>query len=78
MNLIPLIEKIKLIGIDDIRLTTNGYYLKQTARQLKEAGLRSINVSLDAIDTDVMKKIARHKGPKKALEGIETALNEGP
>jgi len=77
MNLIPLIEKIKLIGIDDIRLTTNGYYLKQTARQLKEAGLRSINVSLDAIDTEVMKKIARHKAPRKALEGIEAALSEG-
>jgi len=77
MNLIPLIEKIKLIGIDDIRLTTNGYYLKQTARQLKESGLRSINVSLDAIDTTVMKKIARHKNPQKALEGIEAALKEG-
>jgi cyclic pyranopterin phosphate synthase len=77
MNLVPLIEKIRLIGIDDIRLTTNGYYLKQTARQLKEAGLRSINVSLDAIDVDVMKRTARHKTPQKALEGIEAALQEG-
>ena len=77
MNLIQLIEKIKLIGIDDIRLTTNGYYLKQTARQLKESGLQSINVSLDSIDTDLMKKIARHANPQKVFEGIETALNEG-
>ncbi|WP_163714434.1 GTP 3',8-cyclase MoaA [Mangrovibacterium lignilyticum] len=77
MNLMPLIEKIKLIGIDDIRLTTNGYYLKQTARQLKESGLQSINISLDAIDTVLMKTIARHANPQKVFEGIETALQEG-
>lgn len=76
MNLFRLIEKIKLIGIDDIRLTTNGYYLKQTARHLKESGLQSINVSLDAIAPEVMKRIARHKSPEKVFEGIEAALKE--
>jgi len=77
MNLIPLIEKIRAIGIDDIRLTTNGYYLKQLARPLKEAGVRSVNVSLDAIDEQPMKAIARHHNPGKVFDGIDAALNAG-
>ena len=77
MDLLPLIEKIKSIGIDDIRLTTNGYYLKQNARQLKESGLRSINVSIDAIDLDLFRMIARHNQPQRVFDGIEAALNNG-
>lgn len=77
MQLIPLIEKIKSIGIDDIRLTTNGYYLKQVAPQLKEAGIKSVNVSVDAVDLDLFRKIARHNQPQRVFEGIEAALNAG-
>ncbi len=77
MQLIPLIEKIKSIGIDDIRLTTNGYYLKQCAHELREAGIKSVNVSIDAIDLDLFRKIARHNQPQRVFEGIEAALNAG-
>ncbi|HYQ55727.1 MAG TPA: GTP 3',8-cyclase MoaA [Draconibacterium sp.] len=76
-NLISLIKKIKLIGIDDIRLTTNGYYLKNMAKQLKESGLQSVNISLDAIDVRVMKKIARHKNPQPVFDGIKSVLQAG-
>jgi cyclic pyranopterin phosphate synthase len=77
MDLIPLIEKIKSIGIEDIRLTTNGYYLKQMASQLKKSGLQSINVSIDAIDLDLFKKIARNNQPQRVFEGIEAAIDAG-
>ncbi len=77
MNLVPLIEKIKTIGIEDIRLTTNGYYLKQMARQLKESGIQSINISIDAIDLDLFRKIARHNQPQRVFEGIEAAVDAG-
>jgi len=77
MNLFPLIEQIRSIGIEDIRLTTNGYYLKQTASQLKKSGVRSINVSLDAIDADLMKTISRHQNPQKVFDGIEAAVEAG-
>lgn len=77
MNLIPLIEKIKTIGIEDIRLTTNGYYLKQMARQLKKAGIQSINISIDAIDLDLFRKIARHNHPQRVFEGIQAAVDAG-
>ncbi len=77
LNLLDLIKKIRAIGIEDIRLTTNGYHLKQTAQQLKESGIRSINVSLDAIEPGLMKAISRHQNPQKVFDGIEAALEAG-
>lgn len=77
MNLVGLIKKIRQLGIEDIRLTTNGYYLKQTAGQLKEAGLQSINISIDAIDPELFKKIAKNQQPHRVFEGIEAALQTG-
>jgi cyclic pyranopterin phosphate synthase len=77
MGLFELISKIRKLGIEDIRLTTNGYYLKQTASQLKEAGLQSINISIDAIDLELFKKIARHHQAQRVFDGIEAALHAG-
>ena len=51
---LPLIIKgIIQAGISDISLTTNGLLLDRKAIQLKDAGLQSVNISLDAIDRDV-------------------------
>lgn len=76
-HLIPLIEKIKAIGIDDIRLTTNAYYLKERAEKLKVAGLKSVNISIDAINIEIFKKLTRHHNPLRVFDGIEAALKAG-
>ena len=56
-NLYKLVEQLNLIdGIEDIGLTTNGLLLK-TWKNLYQAGLRRINVSLDAIEDNVFKKL---------------------
>ena len=34
----------------DLAMTTNGYYLKQKAKILKESGLKRLNISLDTLD----------------------------
>ena len=73
-DLIPLIERIQTIGIDDIRLTTNAYYLKGKAKKLKDAGLKSINISVDAMDIELFKQISRHNNPSRVFEGVEAAL----
>lgn len=77
MHLFPLVEKIKSIGIDDIRLTTNGYYLEKHAARLKEAGVRSVNISIDAIDPELLAKMARHNQPQRVFRGIEAAVDAG-
>ncbi len=76
-NLIPLIGRIRKIGISDIRLTTNAFYLKEIANRLYEAGLKSVNISIDAFDREVFNSIARHSNTSRVFEGIETAVKTG-
>src|SRR5438552_1457219 len=42
-------------GLRDLTLTTNGSLLTQTARPLKDAGLRRVTVSLDSLDDTVFR-----------------------
>ena len=73
-----LVEMIRSIdGIKDIALTTNGLLLGDQARQLKEAGLDRLNVSLDSVDPVVFERITRRKGLEKVLSGIEVAQRVG-
>ena len=76
-NLIPLITRIQKIGISDIRLTTNAYYLKEMANRLFDAGLKSVNISVDAIEPDVFNAIARHSNTARVFQGIESAVKAG-
>jgi len=64
-------------GIRDIALTTNGYFLKQQARRLREAGLDRINVSLDSLDPATFSAMARRDHFRDTWEGIEEALRCG-
>lgn len=74
-----LIRKLKeLEGIDDIGLITNGVLLKKLANPLYEAGLRRINVSLDAIDPRVFQTIiGTSYDIRTVLEGIDHACALG-
>ncbi|MGE0992723.1 GTP 3',8-cyclase MoaA [Bacillus sp. GMa5/2] len=68
----------KLEGLKDIGLTTNGIHLTKQAKALKDAGLKRVNISLDAIEDDVFKKInGRNVSTKPVLKGIEEAKNAG-
>jgi GTP 3',8-cyclase len=74
-----LIRKlIDIDGIEDISLTTNGVYLVKHAANLKAAGLQRVNVSLDALDEELFKKInGRGVSTKAVLKGIEAAREAG-
>lgn len=78
-NLENLIEKLtKIEGIDDIALTSNAFLLPRKAQALKDAGLQRVNISLDAIEDDVFKKInGRNVATLPALKGIEAAIKAG-
>jgi len=60
-------------GIDDISMTTNGVLLAQNAAELKEAGLKRINVSLDSLSSTKFERIARQDKLGDVLKGIEAA-----
>ena len=77
-NLYKLVEQLNLIdGIEDIGLTTNGLLLK-TWKNLYQAGLRRINVSLDAIEDNVFQEINnRNIKASTILEQIDYAVSIG-
>lgn len=77
-ELIPLISQIKALGIDDIRMTTNAFYLKGKVNDLLAAGLRAINISLDAIDREIFAKMARNKKVERVYEAIDEAVSVMP
>ena len=78
-DLSTLIARLtNLEGLQDIGLTTNGIHLAKQAKALKEAGLKRVNISLDAIEDYVFKKInGRNVSTKPVLKGIEEAKNAG-
>ena len=64
-------------GVKDIGLTTNGILLADQAEGLFKAGLRRINVSLDALTPEKFKKFTRREGFEQVIEGIRAAQQAG-
>jgi cyclic pyranopterin phosphate synthase len=62
----------------DIAITTNGHLLADMAKPLKEAGLRRVTVSMDAVDPDRFALITRvPNGFDNVLAGIRAARDAG-
>jgi cyclic pyranopterin phosphate synthase len=64
-------------GIRDLGLTTNGVLLADQAQALYDAGLRRINISLDTLDLERFRQVARRDGLDKVIEGILAAKRAG-
>lgn len=73
-----LVENLKKTpGIEQVTLTTNGILLSEKWEDLKAAGLDGINLSLDTLNPQVYRQIARREGLEKTLEGMKKALEDG-
>lgn len=75
--LYQLIGHIQTLGISDIRLTTNAFYLPGNARRLFDAGVGSVNISVDAIDPLIFNQIARYQNTARVFKGIDAAVKAG-
>jgi cyclic pyranopterin phosphate synthase len=64
-------------ALDELTLTTNGSQLARFAMDLKAAGVKRINVSLDTLDPVKFREITRWGRIKQVLEGIDAALDAG-
>jgi GTP 3',8-cyclase len=74
-----LVEKLsKIKGLKDIGLTTNGVLLPKYAEELKDAGLKRVNVSLDSLNDELFGEI-NGRGVKTGpvIEGIQAAQKAG-
>jgi GTP 3',8-cyclase len=64
-------------GLDELTLTTNGSQLPKFAQELKDAGVRRINVSLDTLKPDRFKAITRWGDFAQVMAGIDAAEKAG-
>jgi cyclic pyranopterin phosphate synthase len=71
-----LVEKLARLGTD-LSLTTNGATLGLLAEDLRAAGLRRINISLDSLRPDTFFAITRRHALDQVLDGIDAALEAG-
>ncbi|MHA6250910.1 GTP 3',8-cyclase MoaA [Oceanobacillus sp. CAU 1775] len=78
-DLPELIEALNNIpGLEDIALTTNASLLPNKAEAIKAAGLKRINVSLDALDNDLFQAINDSGiSTERVLKGIQKAQEVG-
>ncbi|MFC7366412.1 MULTISPECIES: GTP 3',8-cyclase MoaA [Bhargavaea] len=74
-----LVERILSVGsIEDIGLTTNGLLLGAHAQPLYDAGLRRLNISLDALDPVISGELnGRGVDPSRILKQIDYAKDVG-
>ncbi len=77
-GIVKLVESIGAIeGIEDFGMTTNGTLLAQYARDLAEAGLKRVNISLDTINTDRYRELTRYGCLDDVFKGIDAAQKAG-
>jgi cyclic pyranopterin phosphate synthase len=61
----------------DLAITTNGATLRLIADELREAGLKRINVSLDTLRADRFTAMTRRDELAHVLDGIDAAIDAG-
>jgi cyclic pyranopterin phosphate synthase len=67
----------RLPGLSDFAMTTNGASLRKLAPQLREGGLKRLNISLDSLDADLFRRLTRTGDLAKVIDGIRAAREAG-
>jgi cyclic pyranopterin phosphate synthase len=79
-NVITLIRSLGTLvgqGLDELTLTTNGTQLARHAGDLRAAGVRRINVSLDTLQPERYRAVTRWGRLEKVMEGLAAAQEAG-
>nr|WP_252728900.1 GTP 3',8-cyclase MoaA [Aliiglaciecola lipolytica] len=64
-------------GIEQVAITTNGYRLEQQIDSWVDAGLNSLNVSIDSLDPRMFESITGHDKLETILAGISRGIERG-
>ena len=76
-TIIGKLSKLKFAGLNDLALTTNGYFLPDRAQSLKDAGLDRITISVDSLKREVFKEMTGVDVLDRVLAGIAAAKRAG-
>jgi len=71
-----LIEKLAALGVD-LSMTTNGVTMGSIAHDLRAAGLRRVNISIDSLRPERFAEITRRDSLSDVLVGIDAAVDAG-
>jgi len=71
------LREVSQLGLADISLTSNGQLLTRKLPLLLESGIRRLNVSLDTLDPEAFRRIARGGDLPTVLDGLEQARAAG-
>src|SRR5687767_7598538 len=71
-----LVAKLAALGAD-LAMTTNGSTLRAQAHDLRAAGLRRVNISLDSLQRERFLALTRRDELATVLDGIDAALEAG-
>ena len=67
----------QLPGLETLALTTNASHLTESALRLRQAGVNSINISLDSLRPERFRDITRIGKLETVLRGIDAAVQAG-
>ena len=76
-TIIRKLSDLKTHGLQDLALTTNGYFLPERAHALKDAGLDRVTISLDSLKRNVFKQMTGVDVLDKVLAGLAAAKDAG-
>ena len=77
-NVVKLMQDLAALpGLRELVLTTNGSQLTRMAGDIRAAGVKRLNISLDSLDPERFKRITRTGDLQPVLDGIEAARSAG-
>jgi len=77
-NVVKLMEDIhRLPGLRELVVTTNGSQLQRLAGDLRSAGVKRLNISLDSLEPERFRRITRGGKLEQVLAGIDAAREAG-
>jgi len=77
-DLVEIVAAIAAIsGVEDLSMTTNGVLLPPLAKPLREAGLRRVNIHVDTLNPERLKRVMRFGTLSEIWAGIEAAVDAG-
>ena len=76
-DIVEIVEKVNSLDFKDISITTNGIFLDKYAKDLFDAGLDRVNVSLDTLNEETYKKIVGKNVLQRVKDGIVESCSVG-
>lgn len=74
-DLIKFLAKIrKILGINELNITTNGVFTNSYVKNLKELGISSVNLSLDTLDRQRFKELTRRDEFDRVMDTFYSLL----